>query len=895
MKRSIGIIVLGVGGEPEKMSKKLAKRLADHPNIGLDRSREHQLRCGGPAEFQGLERDIVLAVLPSKVLLNNISEERWNQAVNVAVSRAKERFHLFHQLSRADIKSSEQDPRRKLIEYCEAAARAHGAGGDRQRLDGLQGFARQVLDDLAAASVEVRGCDEILPPEWRDRMLVVEGARRMVAVVLNGGESQTADLWQVGSEKWAVLSRVDWRVVEVWRFQRAVDRDGFVRRLLRVLFDEEGVRRLERACPPEFRYGSLGPFVGEVEVLIDAPSEATVMYSMDGSEPATEYVAGTPVICRPGSTTIRAYAVQRGFIRSEERSQTFVVLERVQRPEILPASEGPFADSVRVSFLCPTAGAEVWYTTDGSPPTGDTRRVYGEEELLLRCGAEGQTFRVRAIGALPGVMAESEEAARLFQVLPATSVPRILDPVYERADRAVVRIECSSAEAIIRFTTEHPAQLPSSLWQVYDASTGVRLRRNGVIITAVAQAGRGAESPAVSSQPVALRACRPTFQPDGGALLEADGVVLSCDTARVQLRFRIEAPQLVTDWAEYTGPIALRTTGAVIRAVASRDGLGDSEEAISGRFTLQARRPKIECAGGFAEDCSVSAVTSTALYDRDRAAASESRDEAVLGASAAGGYRLQKLGGCFSPTDRQGRNFSPEPDLRDSSPFSDAHMTDADVRSGARTRSRKRPRSPRADSPPSPRLCSELQTRPRDLARGSGRSTEVPDPAAGARDTTHRGPQGGAAGARPPARQLEMESESAEDGRGLDPLEAVVLRCLPRDREPGMEPSEARLPAGREGEVKIGRSTSMCIRVHEPAPISRSHCVVRRSEDGAVVLENKSEKMAIFLVGARDGVEEVQPRRAASRALRHGDIIALQRRGDSSLGHCIKVLQVCTL
>ena len=206
------------------------------------------------------------------------------QAINVAVSRARERFHLFHRLQPSDIKCSEADPRRRLIEYCERAAQEHGAA--RGGATGIRparparpaGFAGEVWDDLCAAGVEVRGCDEILQADWRDRMLMVEG-KRMVAVVLCGGGQQTVDLWQVEMNMWTVLGRLGWRVVEVWRLQRALDPAGFRDALLRVLFEEEGVPRPAALERPDFHCDAPQPYGDKIEVYITAPTGARVMYS----------------------------------------------------------------------------------------------------------------------------------------------------------------------------------------------------------------------------------------------------------------------------------------------------------------------------------------------------------------------------------------------------------------------------------------------------------------------------------------------------------------------------------------------------------------------------------------------------------------------------------------
>ena len=252
VKRSIGLIVLGVGREAEDISKKLTKRLKKHPGVGTEQCHAHRILCGVPADFIGNEKDIVLAILPSRVLTNDSSLLRWEQMVNIGMSRAKERFHLFHQLRKSDILCSEEDPRRKLVEYCERMARDHSALRSGPGIEGLDGFAGNVRKALEAEGMEVRSGGEILPPDWQDKMLVVEGSRRMVALVLHG-DLQTTDRWRTERQKWAMLNRVGWRVVEFWHFQFKLDPVGFMHRLRCVLSDEEDVRRHDALALPDIQ------------------------------------------------------------------------------------------------------------------------------------------------------------------------------------------------------------------------------------------------------------------------------------------------------------------------------------------------------------------------------------------------------------------------------------------------------------------------------------------------------------------------------------------------------------------------------------------------------------------------------------------------------------------
>ena len=140
---------------------------------------------------------------------------------------------------------------------------------------------------------------------------------------------------------------------------------------------------------------------------------AGVLCSKDGSSAATKCDSA---VCSFRATNVQATTA--GITCSAERAMK--VLERVQRPEIATAGEGPYVERVCVQILCGTPEAEVWYTTDGSDPTGAARRLCSREGFVLSCGAGcPETIHVRAVAAWPGTMTDSEEAARRFDVVPA--------------------------------------------------------------------------------------------------------------------------------------------------------------------------------------------------------------------------------------------------------------------------------------------------------------------------------------------------------------------------------------------------------------------------------------------------------------------------------------------
>jgi glucosylceramidase len=155
----------------------------------------------------------------------------------------------------------------------------------------------------------------------------------------------------------------------------------------------------QQAAAPTFTPAGGTYTAAQSVTLATTTAGASIYYTTDGSTPTTAstlYAAATPIQVAT-TTTINAIATASGFLNSNVASATYTInLPTAATPTFSPAP-GAYTSAQSVSLSDTTAGASIYYTTDGSTPT--------TKSALFTAGspiAVSATTTINAIAAAAG-------------------------------------------------------------------------------------------------------------------------------------------------------------------------------------------------------------------------------------------------------------------------------------------------------------------------------------------------------------------------------------------------------------------------------------------------------------------------------------------------------------
>ena len=316
--------------------------------------------------------------------------------------------------------------------------------------------------------------------------------------------------------------------------------------------------------------------------LTDATTGAVIYYTTDGSTPTTSSpVYLTPIaVTASGTTTINAIAVAPNATQSTVATAAFTLTlpaPQTAAPTVSPAA-GTFTSAQNVTLTDATAGAVIYYTTNGSAPTASSTPYAGAIPIT----AAGTTT-INAIAVAPGDTASTVTTAAYVLNLP-TAAPTFSVAAGTYTAAQSVTLADATTGAVIYYTTDGSAPTTSSTQ--YTGAISIATAGT-TTLNAIAVAPNYSPSTVASAAYVlTLPTAAPTFSVAGGTYTAAQSITLADATTGAVIYYTTDGSVPTTSSTVYTAAISIAAAGTTtINAIAVAPNYGASTVA-SAAYTL---------------------------------------------------------------------------------------------------------------------------------------------------------------------------------------------------------------------------------------------------------------------------------------------------------------------
>jgi len=309
-----------------------------------------------------------------------------------------------------------------------------------------------------------------------------------------------------------------------------------------------------------------GTYTSAQSVTIsDSTSGAKIYYTTDGTTPTTASAVYSTPIAVSATKTIKAMAVVAGS-SSSTNSAVATAIYTIAAPAATPTFSpvaGTYTSAQTVTISDTTAGATIYYTTNGATPT-TASTVYSGAITV------GATETLKAIAAATGFTTSAVGTAA-YTITPPAATPTFSPVAGTYATAQTVTISDTTTGAKIYYTTDGTTPTTSST--VYSGAISVSSTET---LKAIATAA-GFSTSAVGSAAytIASTAATPTFTPVAGTYTSAQTVTISDTTVGAKIYYTTNGTTPTTSSTLYSGAITVGAT-ETLKAIAAATGFSTS-------------------------------------------------------------------------------------------------------------------------------------------------------------------------------------------------------------------------------------------------------------------------------------------------------------------------------
>jgi N-acetylneuraminic acid mutarotase/LysM repeat protein len=326
---------------------------------------------------------------------------------------------------------------------------------------------------------------------------------------------------------------------------------------------------LPAAATPTFS-PSAGTYSSAQSVtLSDATTGAILYYTTNGTTPTTASAVYSGPIAVASTETLEAFAAASGYSNSAVASALYTINLPAASPAFSPVA-GTYTSAQSVSIFDSTAGATIYYSTNGTTPTTSSTPYTGTITVA-------STETLEAIAAANGYTSSAVASAVYTINLPAAATPTFSPATGTYASAQNVALSDATTGAAIYYTTN--GTTPTTASAVYSGPIPVSSTEILEAIAAASGYTNSAVATAVYSFSLAA-AATPTFSPAAGTYASAQSVTLSDATAGATIYYTANGTTPTTASTVYAGAIAV-SAKETIQAIAAASAHTNSAVATA--------------------------------------------------------------------------------------------------------------------------------------------------------------------------------------------------------------------------------------------------------------------------------------------------------------------------
>jgi hypothetical protein len=305
--------------------------------------------------------------------------------------------------------------------------------------------------------------------------------------------------------------------------------------------------------------------------ILDGTASTIIYYTTNGVTPtaaSTKYTGAIPV---SSSETVRAIAVETGYSNSNEASATYTIEKPAVTPVFSPVA-GTYTTAQSVKITDATAGATIYYTTNGTAPTTASTKYTAAITVPA-------SETLKAIAVATG-SATSAVASAAYVIEKPAATPAFSPAAGTYTATQSVKITDATAGTTIYYTTN--GVTPTTASTKYTAAITVAASET---IKAIAVATESTTSAVASAAYVIEKpAATPVFSVASGTYATKQSVTITDATSGAAIYYTINGTTPTTASTKYTGAIPV-SASETIEAIAVAIGYTNSAVA-SVKYTI---------------------------------------------------------------------------------------------------------------------------------------------------------------------------------------------------------------------------------------------------------------------------------------------------------------------